>query len=173
MAKSKVVFHTRGALLYVSLLAHLVWLVLFSYIVLAGPFANINDFSKEIFSEIGCEYCLAKSDAISTAYQMGRLELIGLSLTLLAVVLALGNLAGYFVVRGAAMSAAADEAQQRVRDALPELLREKDIVKAMANDEQALFTLANLVRRKISESGDYTDGEDDAANRIAGSFNEQ
>ena len=108
-----------------------------------------------------CPSCGLHADAVYTASQMGRLDLLALSLTVLATVLALGAFGGFFLVRSAAMEAAADEAVKK----LPDLIDGNEIADAIVKDETVLFNLANIVRRKISEADEGP--TDEEANQMA------
>ncbi|WP_372891153.1 hypothetical protein [Rhodosalinus sp.] len=110
-----------------------------------------------------CPSCSLHADAVYTASQMGRLDVLALSLTVLATVLALGAFLGFFLVRSAAMEAAADEA---VRN-LPALIDNDAIVDVIVKDDELLLTLATRVKRHISESDEERKLTDDEADQIA------
>lgn len=144
----------------ISLVLHLVWVVVFSYLIWAGPFEH--GVSREVswFATV-CPSCGLHADAVYTASQMGRLDLLALSLTVLATVLALGAFGGFFLVRSAAMEAAADETSKK----LPELIDSQKIADVIVKDEAVRLNLADIVRRKIYELDEGP--TDDEANRMA------
>ncbi|MGR3465106.1 hypothetical protein [Limimaricola sp.] len=159
----------RRSLLYANTAAHIFWAVLFFYLIWAGPFSGSSSWLDRILRFIGCDFCLSSADSIQTAYQMGRLELVSLSLTMLGSVVAIGAFSGFFLIRGAAMSAAADESKLEMKRSLPALLQNKDIVAAIVSDERLVLTLANEVKDRIKENDSVRDSD---ADEIARAFDE-
>jgi hypothetical protein len=115
-----------------SLVMHLFWAVLTGYIFWASPDTStkpVRDDRAQIAAEdlrfglarfatesppcFLCAEVERKSkdaqDAIASAAEMGRLDFVAMCLTFLGVVLAMGAIMGFFVVRYSAMDAARDE----------------------------------------------------------------
>jgi hypothetical protein len=156
--------------LAVSLLLHLVWTVLFSYLIIAGPFDSGVTFFDKVLLWTGCEHCLAATDSISTAYEMGRLELVSISLTILGVVIAFSAFSGFFLIRSAAMNAAAEEAVRELEDKLPQLLASGKLITIIQNDDRLRMGLANALRNDILEDPPIDEA---SADEIAGKVDDE
>jgi hypothetical protein len=63
-------------------------------------------------------------DALKIAYDVGVLELLSLSLTLFAIVLAIAAVFGFWMIRGAALRAARDAAKAEVKEIATTLAKE-------------------------------------------------
>jgi hypothetical protein len=164
----------RSGLLHFSWVLHLVWLVLFICILVFGPFQktrdDCSDFlgSMEVF-EI-CELGDLAGSALATASQMGRLDIVSIALTVLGTVLAASALASFVLIRGAAKDAAADEAIEWLNKKKSELITTELVETAILSD-RIILTLANEIKRRISDDEGTIDGE--TANSIATAMDEK
>lgn len=93
-------------------------------------------------------------DAIHLAAEVGRLDVISFILGALTIVLAIGALLGFWVIRGAAMSAAKEEAKRVAeQEAVPEARRAATSwFQSQGIDWQKLATLAPLDKASNDQS---------------------
>lgn len=124
-----------------ALLGHLAWFVIFAYAFWARQQGSLSKGGLP-----ASDTCEKASDAISIAAELGRLDLVALSLTFLGVVLAISAVAGYFMVQHSAMKAASEEAHTRVADLAPTALMNymkeaghKMIAEVLQNDPSLLL----------------------------------
>lgn len=146
-----------------ALFGHLIWLTLFSYSLWAkrGTLPNSQP-------------CDGVTDAIAAAAEIGRLDLVALALTFLGVVLAIGAVAGYFMVQHSAMRAASEEARSQVNHLVRPMVH--DYMKAEGvimiaealQDNPGLLIKAVASARDADQLLDQVSPED--ADDIAGSF---
>lgn len=148
-------------LLNVSLFAHAVWLVLFAVVIIFGPYEAQKDVP---FWLAWCEFCRSAGDSISTASEMGRLDVVSISLTVLGVVIAIAALGSYSLIKGAAKEAAAEEASSWLEHNIGKLITTEVVRTAILND-RIILTLANQVSQHISDKDDEIDST--SANQIA------
>lgn len=160
-----------SVLLGISVLGHVIWLVIALFLFLGGPFGSPAPQIWAILRAVLCANCSDSYDAINTAASLGRLDLIALSLTILATVLALGAFGGFFLVRSAAMTAAQTEAVAHVTKMLPALVTPELLMlsEAILKDERFLISLVNAVKSK-DLPGNQVD--ETAANHIAAAVEE-
>ncbi|MBW6416438.1 hypothetical protein [Celeribacter sp. PS-C1] len=148
--------------IYVSLGIHVLWLILFSFVILVGPFQKNRDDCSQFAQSIEvfqiCELGELAGNALATAGQMGRLDIVSLSLTVLGVVLASAALGSFFLIRGAAKDAAADEAVEWLDKKKSQLITTELVEKSILND-RIVLTLANEVEKRISHNKDGIDGK--------------
>lgn len=151
---------------------HLVWLIIFSFIIFAGPYAEAplgNPAPAWLTSLLSFGPILELSEIGTSARQLNSLDLIGLALTLLGILLAIFALGSFTLVRGAAMDAAADEAKNATLKWLNEnraSLVDQKVIAEILETDRIMSTLANEVERRISEKDDDDFG-DDLANEFA------
>lgn len=63
-------------------------------------------------------------DGLKLAYDVGVLEILSVGLTIIGVVFAVSAVAGFWMIRGAAVKAADKAARDEVKDLVPKLARE-------------------------------------------------
>jgi hypothetical protein len=148
--------------LNLSLLLHVLWVTLFGFVLLFGPFERIAPRPAWLPD---CGFCKNSADAIATASELGRLDLVSIALTVLGVTLAFAALGSYGLIRGAAKDAAAEEAIEWLKKNSNDVLS-PEIVKIMLRDNSLILTLANEVKNRISEEDEGIESED-AANIAA------
>lgn len=158
----------RSGLLHFSLFMHLLWFVLFICILIFGPFQKTRDDCSDFMGSIEvfeiCELGDLAGNALATASQMGRLDIVSIALTVLGTVLAASALASFVLIRGAAKDAAADEAVEWLDKKKSELITTELVEKVILND-RIILTLANELKKRISDDEGTIDGE--TANSIA------
>lgn len=151
MTKRQKSAESRFAWHYVSAFMHLIWLVLLVWVLWIGPF---SDQIEPLASVVDCSACQYTADSITSAAQMGRLDMVSIALTVLGVVIAVGALASFSLVKGAAKDAASDEATEwliKNTGSVYEHNREQFVAK-LAEDPRMIGALANLVADFISKS---------------------
>jgi hypothetical protein len=152
-----------------SLWLHGVWVIVFSFLILFGPFGGEIKANSGFWSVVNklldCSGCQLAATSVTTAGQMSPLELVSISLTILGIILAIGAFGSFFVIRGAAMDAAADEAKQTVLNWLEQnksTLVGANVVQDVLENDRFIRTLANSVERRISEVDNDAISDDDA-----------
>ena len=153
-----------------SMLFHVVWLAVALFLFLGGPFELPQSAVSTWVGHLFCNGCLGSYDAINVASQMGRLDLIALSLTVLGTILAFGALAGFSLIRGAAIQAASDEATAHISARLPQLLTSEIVADAILKDDRVRLSLISAMR-----SADCPENQIAAAtaDEIAASFDNE
>ncbi len=152
--------HTRASLPTVAIWLHAVWLIVFLFLVIFGPFGSPQleeHWLHTITSSFACGSCSEVAQNISSADQMGPLDLVSLSLTILGVIIGVSAFGSFFLIRGAAMDAASEEAKRTVLTWLNEnktKLLDSDVVTEVLESERIMTTLANEVKKRISEEQD-------------------
>ena len=151
MTKYQKSTESRFAWHYVSAFMHLIWLVLLVFVLWVGPFGDQIEPPTWIMDCSACQYT---ADSITSAAQMGRLDIVSIALTVLGVVIAVGAFASFSLIKGAAKDAASDEATEwliKNTGVVYEHNREQFII-ALLNDPRMIGVLANTVADFISES---------------------
>lgn len=144
--------------LNVSLLLHILWATLFIWVIWFGPFDQILPRPEWVNS---CALCQHSADAISTASQMGRLDIVSIALTVLGVTLAVAALGSYNLIKGAAKDAAANEAIEWLQ--LNHNKLTPDILKILMDDQRFILTLVTEMQKRIfSNTDDVTAKNADA-----------
>lgn len=149
---------------YLSLWIHLLWIIFFASLI----FVKSPPAQSSLISEL-CPLCAAKLSLISSAANTGKLELIGVSLTVLGVILAAAAVGSFFLIRGAAMEAASQTASYKAISWLNENrtnLVSPDVVADVIENDRIMTTLANEVHRRLSEHKE-DNIPPEAANEIA------
>jgi hypothetical protein len=154
-------------LMIISMMFHALWVTVALFLFLGGPFESNRPMVWEWAQKIVCPTCLDSYDAINTAAQLGRLDVLSLSLTVLGTVLAFGAFASFFLVRSAAVHAAAEEAAHCVAAKLPELLTPEIVSRAILNDERLKLTLLSALRTVEATENQIPE---ETANDIAAAF---
>lgn len=156
-------------LLYLSLLLHIVWGSIALFLFLGGPFGSKKPLPWQVVRDIFCPSCKDSFDAINAAAELGRLDVVSLSLTILATVLALGAFAGFFLIRSAVVYSAAEEAELVVQKQLPALVSPEIVVSAILQNDRIRLSLLNAIK-----SADVDEKRIDGAtaNDIADAFEE-
>lgn len=161
----------RGAWLWclaiISMLAHFVWLSVALFLLLGGPFGGSDSAIWRQIRNLFCQSCETSYDAINVAAQLGRLDLLSLSLTVLATVLAFGAFASFFLIRGAAVHAAAEEAANHISAQLPKLITAEMLGEAILKDERIKLSLLSTLRVLEDKENQISEG---TANQIAAAF---
>lgn len=155
----------RTAYLPISLILHFVWLVVFAYLILAGPFGSNYTAVLLFIDQIDCDECKRSADAIYSAAQMGRLELVSISLTILATVVGVGAFGSFFLLRGGAMDAAANEAIEYVDKNLNDLITPDVIAKSIYENPRTMLSIATIIKKQMEDSSNSI--SDDDADGIA------
>lgn len=153
-----------------AFLGHALWGIVFAYIIWADPAGNRRAWtSVGLGSGLGiCRPCEEAADNIAAASQMGRLDMVSLSLTIFGVTLGLVGLLGFGLVRSAAISAAETEAQAEMKRLAPQHIKDY-----MSSHGQALVTAAvdaNIlkIQQRLNEAEALVGGtEPDKATEIA------
>lgn len=147
---------------WLALTLHVVVIVVFIYILWIGPSGRTVVFADGVTALLPpCPVCDSKADAIKQAAQIGRLDLVSLSLAILGVGLALAAFGSYFIIRSAAMQAAREEAKEQTARYLPELITTELLATVLRARPEVLVPAIREAR--LSEP----DVSDDDANRIA------
>jgi len=155
-----------GGWLTLSVLLHAVWFILFVWVLWFGPFDQILPRPEWLER---CSFCENSADAISTAGQMGRLDVVSLALTILGVVIGVAALGSYALIRQAAMSAAQNEAYDWMEANFAKLIP-NDYVKDLTTDERLISTLVRVIQGRIYEERNTVSSSD--ADNIATSMEE-
>lgn len=150
------------ALVLVSLMGHAIWLVIFFYLIAAGPFRQSST-SLLHWLPWSCDVCAKNADAIYTASQMGRLEMLSISLTVLATVIGIGAFASFFLFKRASMDAAVEHVDEK----LSSLIDDDTIIDAMLENDQLLLTLETRIMKAMSDSKDANGLSDAEASDMA------
>ncbi|WP_210162842.1 hypothetical protein [Kaistia adipata] len=150
-----------------SMLAHFVWLAVVLFLFLGGPFGKSNSTAWQTVRDLFCPSCEKSYDAINVAAQLGRLDLLSLSLTVLATVLAFGAIASFFLIRGAAVHAAAEEATSHISAKLPNLITPEILGEAILNNERIKHSIVSMLRASEAHENQISEG---TANQIAAAF---
>lgn len=156
-------------LVVVSMLFHAVWVAIALFLFLGGPFGSSRPALWQWLRDVLCRSCEHSYDAVNAAAQLGRLDLIALSLTVLGTVLAFGAFASFFLIRGAAVNAAAEEGANCVSAMLPSLLTTEMVSQAILNDERVKLTLMSAFKTIEATENQIPEG---TANKIAAAFDE-
>lgn len=147
---------------WLALVLHVVVIVAFLYILWIGPSGRSVVFADGVVVHLpACPICDGKADAIKQAAQMGRLDLVSMSLAILGVGLALAAFGSYFIIRNAAMEAAREEAKEQTARLLPAHITVELIARVLRERPEVLISA--LAAAKRSEP----DVTDDDANKIA------
>ena len=155
-----------GGWLFVAVSLHALWAILFVWVLWFGPFDHILPRPEWLES---CDFCEHSADALSTASQMGRLDVVSIALTILGVVIGVAALGSYALIRQAAMSAAQNEAYDWMEANFAKLVL-KDYVKDLTTDERLVSTLAKVIQGRIYEEQNTVSSSD--ADNIAQSMEE-
>jgi len=140
---------------------HIVWVILIAYMFWIGSQGReIELLGKRIWIPNYTPFS-SGNDAIQSAAELGRLDVISISLAILGVALALAALSSFFVVRHAAIQAASIEAKAATEASLPNLITAEIVSKAIQNNPYVLKEAMDLIRE--SENG----LQDQDANAIA------
>lgn len=139
-AKSRFAWH------YVSAFMHLIWLVLLVFVLWVGPFGDQIEPPTWI---VDCSACQYTANSITSAAQMGRLDIVSIALTVLGVVIAVGAFASFSLIKGAAKDAASDEAEKWLQNNAGEIAKTA-FSHMLKNDSRFIAILANKVRKDIS-----------------------
>jgi hypothetical protein len=153
------------SLLTFSLWLHAVWLLIFVVLILFGPYEQRHDLPGWIS---WCTFCGSSVDRIAAASELGKLDLVSISLTILGVIIGLAALGSFGLIKGAAKDAAADEAIEWLEKKMP-ILVSPEVVKSAILQDRIILTLANEVKSRISDEGDLNDAD---ADEIARSVDE-
>lgn len=167
---SKTLTSKANSLCWFSVWLHVVWVIIFGFLVWAGPFGR-PEAPLDIISKLlnGCDICENASDSIYTAAQMGRLDFLSLSLTVLAAALGVGAIGAFLFSRKAAIEAAEEQAVEYLQDNLSRLIEHEDLQKALLDNPRLLLTLARLVEQELRS--DESDSMSDAdADKIANTY---
>lgn len=161
-------------LLYISLAMHVLWAATFVGLVFFRPYdpqppaTETSTWLAFLISSLqSCGPCDSAADAINNARQMDRFDLLGVGLTVLSIILAVGAFGGYFLIKGAAKDAAAEEAIEWLGNNMEKLISDEALKRAVLSD-RIMLTLATQVKNRI----DSEDTMDSAiADQIASAFN--
>jgi len=115
---------SRQPLAMLALFFHAVWLSVFAYFLWVGR-SPVGDEDKPSLLGALCEGF--KEDAIKLASELGRLDVVSLSLTVLGVVLALAALSSFFMMRHAVIETAREEAEK----SLPSIVSNGEMISAL------------------------------------------
>ncbi|MBY6163255.1 hypothetical protein KUV73_20395 [Mameliella alba] len=173
LGKKRKLGNADKTLLTISLGVHAIWLVLFGYLLFATQWKDDRPTLVKLVGELTCPGCASRVDPISVAYQLGRLDLVAMSLTLLGVVLAIAAFGGILEVRRAAQQAASDEAKELVAAQLPNLLTPEVLTKALLQDPRAMYTLTAALREADPDGGIDPSVADDIADAFNGGDDEE
>ena len=146
---------------------HFVWAAIGAFLLFGGPWVDERPSWVRLAQKFVCPGCSEKVDPITFAYQLGRLDFVAMSLTVLGVVLGLAALGGFIEVRRAAQQAASDEAEDLITERLPSLLTAEILTTALLQNPRAVYTL----RAALLEADADGTIDPEVADRIADAFN--
>ena len=166
----------------VSIFLHLVWLALFTYVWLAGPFWRPSVLS-ELFTNLGFTTNNSLSRSILSVSELGSLDLVAIALSVLGVVFAMFGVFGFLTIKTDAVIQAEITARtetqriarEELRVQLPDLVDAKMlhtiltpslISDAIKSDEVLQNRLATLIKR-IVDTIESEKVSPDQANEIA------
>lgn len=132
-----------------SMFLHVVWAIVVGYIIFVGPSGRVVSWNGIDVWVPRCLTCDQASDAVATASEMGRLDLVALSLTVLGVVLAVAAFGSYFVIRSAAMDAARDEVRDQAPTLVKKVVGRQLIVEALRENPQVILSAVRQVVREV------------------------
>lgn len=141
-----------------AIVGHLVWVVVFGFgwWQARTQSAAASDWLKKV-----CPACTHPSDAVSIAYSLGRLDLIAVSLAVLAAVLTVAAFLGFWLVRSSAIQAAnecASEAHLKAVPTLAESAKETAAQAAaqyLADNFSKIVSSSDLIDRILADSRLY------------------
>lgn len=158
-----------GLLGQLALGLHAVWAAGLLYVYWVGQTLSPNDgFSFELFG-IRVSSADKRPDIIAAAGELGRLDLVAISLTFLGVILAIGAFIGFTVVRSAAINEAAAEAGKVTREELPKMVDYGALAAHLLREDRFISSLKAAIETANTAEDGLTG---DKANAIAKAFGE-
>jgi hypothetical protein len=147
-------------LVLLSLALHVVWVCVFIVFVWTGS-SHSPGWLLVALDWLGLP---ASGDAIAQAADLGRLDLVSLSLTILGAVLALAALASYFVMRHTVVQTTREEAEAAIPHEVKKSVTIERLIEAIKSDPVLLEHL-----RSAAREGAMTDkAADDIAASVGG-----
>jgi len=140
-----------NALTWIALFGHLMWPTIFLAVMWLGPSGRTIVLGGREIWVPHCETCEKAKDSVQTAADMGHLDLVAVSLTVLGVVLAVVAVCGFFMVRTAAIQAARDEARERIEHRLPEMIGPEIVAQALRQNQWLVHNA--VIQARGSEQG--------------------
>lgn len=132
----------KQPLVWFSLCVHFLWLLLAVAFFWVGS-SEEPSFVHRILRLMGLP---ASSDAIALAADLGRLDVVSLSLTILGAVLALAALGSYFVMRHTVIQTTHEEVVALIPDEVRKSFTVEMVNKAIRSDPVLLDMLLNAAR---------------------------
>lgn len=143
---------------FLALALHIVWLTVFGYIIWSKMSAVETEhwYSRPIGF-----FTAARADAISVASELGRLDIVSLSLTVLGVVLALSAFVTFYLMRHAVIQTTREEAETIVPDELRKHVTIEKLIEAIKSDPVLLSRL-----QSAAQDGTISDNQADRISKV-------
>lgn len=136
------IFKVKQPLIALSLCLHFVWLAVLIVLFLVSTETTPNYLTKFLFW-VGAP---SSRDAIAQAADLGRLDVVSLSLTILGAVLALAALGSYFVMRHTVIMTTREEAVIAIPKEVKSTVTIDLLIRAIKSDPVLLDQLQKAVR---------------------------
>jgi hypothetical protein len=152
----------KHPLILFSLCLHFVWLLIFLLFFKVGS----DTVPSEVTSVLDWFGLPSDSDALSQAADLGRLDLVSLSLTVLGAVLALAALGSYFVMRHTVLLTTREEASIAIPNEVKKTVTIELLIQAIKSDPVLLDKLQKAARdgvisdKAADDIANYVDEED-------------
>jgi hypothetical protein len=151
----------KQSLVWLSLALHFVWFCVFIVFVWLGSGQPPNAVVR-VLSWAGLP---SSKDAIAVAADLGRLDMVSLSLTILGAVLALAALGSYFAMRHTVVQTTREEAEAAIPREVKKTVTIQMLIDAIKSDPVLLDQL-----QKAAREGAITDS---AADDIAAAMDDK
>lgn len=143
----------KQPLIALSLCLHFVWFAVLSMLFLVGTNTAPSLFSRTL-NWLGMP---SSRDAIAQAADLGRLDIVSLSLTILGAVLALAALGSYFVMRHTVIQTTREEAAAAIPKEVKSTVTIDLLIQAIKSDPVLLDQLQRAVREGAISDKDADD----------------
>jgi voltage-gated potassium channel Kch len=150
----------KQPLLVLSLCLHFVWLAVL-VVLFAVATETAPNFLARALASVGMP---SSRDAIALAADLGRLDIVSLSLTILGAVLALAALGSYFVMRHTVIQTTREEAAAAIPKEVKSTVTIDLLIQAIKSDPVLLDQLQGAVREGAisdTEADDIAEAMDD------------
>lgn len=142
----------KNSLVWLSLCFHAVWLAVFS----AFFWVSTGSSPSIIIRGLGWLGLPASRDSIALAADLGRLDMISMSLTILGAVLALAALGSYFVMRHTVVQTTRETTREEVAANIPVEVKKTITIDMLIEALKSDPVLLEMLQRAVRD-GDISD----------------